>query len=42
MTFDVSSYAVDDVRHRHTGVGLVGVIVDNKGFVDGAVHGKRE
>ena len=42
MAFNVSSHAVDDVCHGHTGVGLVGVAVDDGGFVDGAVHGERE
>jgi hypothetical protein len=42
VAFNVSSHAVDDVRHRHAFVGIVGVVVDNGGCIDGAVHCERE
>jgi hypothetical protein len=42
VTFNVSCHAIDDVRHGYTGVSLVGIAVDDGGFVDGAVRGERE
>lgn len=35
--FDVASHAVDDVRHGDAGIGIVGVVVKDGGFVYGAV-----
>lgn len=37
VRLDVAGHAVDDVRHGLARVGLVGVVVDDRGLVDGAV-----
>ena len=42
VAFDVAGHTVDDVGHRHAGVGEVGVVVDDGGHVDGAVRTERE
>ena len=42
VAFNVSSHAVDDVRHRHAFVGIECVVVDDRGCVDGAVYRERE
>ena len=42
VAFNVSSHAVDDVRHRHAFVGIVGVVVEDRGCVNGAIHRERE
>jgi hypothetical protein len=42
VAFNVSSHAVDDVRHRYAFAGIVGVVVDDRGCVDGAIHRERE
>ena len=42
VAFNVSSHAVDDMRHRHASVGIVGVVVDDRGCVNSAVHRERE
>lgn len=42
VAFNISSHAVDNVRHGHAFVGIEGVVVDNRGCVDVAVHRERE
>ena len=42
VAFNVSSHAVDDVRHRYAFVGIIGVIVDDGGCVNGAIRRERE
>ena len=42
VAFNVSSHAVDDVRHRHASVSIVGIIINDRGCVDGAVYRERE
>lgn len=41
VRLDVACHAVDQVRHRRAWVGAVGVCVDDRGLVDGAVGAER-
>lgn len=42
VAFDVSGHTVDDVGDGLAGVGVVGVVVDDRGKIDSAVGTKRE
>lgn len=42
VALNVSGRAVDEVSHGLSGIGVVGVVVDNGGSVDGTVHAERE
>jgi hypothetical protein len=42
MAFNVSSHAINDMRHRHACVGMIGVVIDDGRCVDGPVHRERE
>lgn len=42
VALEVSGRAVDEVSHGLSGIGAVGVVVDDGGSVDGTVHAERE
>jgi hypothetical protein len=42
VTLNVASHTIDDVSHGLAGVGVKGVVVDNRALVDGAVGAKGE
>lgn len=42
VAFDVACHSVDDMGHRDTGVGVVGVVVEDRRLIDGRVHAERE
>ena len=42
VAFNVAGHTINDVGHGHTVVGVVGIVVDNRGLVDRSVNSQRE
>jgi hypothetical protein len=41
MAFDVACHSVDEMSHRDAGIGVIGVIVNNRSVINTTARGER-